>query len=91
MTTVQKLAIEEVTIKSSIHSAIRAGPWTDITLRLRAQAFVPVKNALGEGPHYESSTGILRWVDIIRKQIHTVNINEGPASHKVLQLDVPVG
>lgn len=55
------------------------------------EPYVPVKNHLGEGPHYEPSTGILRWVDIIRNQIHTVDTKVGPSSHKVLQLDVPVG
>ena len=50
-----------------------------------------MKNHLGEGPHYESSTGVLRWVDIIRKEIHTVNVEEGPKSHKVVQFEDPIG
>lgn len=50
-----------------------------------------MKNHLGEGPHYEFSTGVLRWVDIIRKEIHTVTIEEGPKSHKVVEFEDPIG
>ncbi|KAF8471689.1 regucalcin like protein [Kalaharituber pfeilii] len=61
------------------------------TLTTIEEPFVPVKNHLGEGPHYEASTGVLRWVDIISKEIHTVNVKEGPPSHKVLKLVDSVG
>lgn len=45
---------------------------------------------LGEGPHYEAATNSLRFVDIKKKQLHTVSLSEGPASLKTLQLDAPV-
>ncbi|KAK3937245.1 hypothetical protein QBC46DRAFT_393106 [Diplogelasinospora grovesii] len=45
---------------------------------------------LGEGPFYEKATNTLRFVDIIKKQVHTVSLSEGPGSLKTLQLDSPV-
>ncbi|KAF8422494.1 SMP-30/Gluconolaconase/LRE-like region-domain-containing protein [Tirmania nivea] len=56
----------------------------------RAEPFVPVKNHLGEGPHYESPTSILRWVDIICKKFHTAHIEDGPKSHNVVQFEDPI-
>jgi len=55
------------------------GPWLDIHC------------ALGEGPFYEATTNTLRFVDIKKKQLHTVNLSQGPKSLKTLQLDMPVG
>ncbi|SPO04475.1 related to senescence marker protein 30 [Cephalotrichum gorgonifer] len=45
---------------------------------------------LGEGPFYEAATNTLRFVDIIQKRLHTVNLTEGPSSLTTLQLDAPV-
>lgn len=36
--------------------------------------------ALGEGPYYEPATDTLRFVDIIKKQLHTVSLRQGPDS-----------
>lgn len=36
--------------------------------------------ALGEGPYYEPATDTLRFVDIIKKQLHTVSLSQGPDS-----------
>ena len=46
---------------------------------------------LGEGPYYEPATKTLRFVDIKKKQLYTVNPAQGPKSLKTLQLDMPVG
>jgi len=46
---------------------------------------------LGEGPYYEAATHTLRFVDIKKKQLHTVSIAQGPKSLKTLQLDMPIG
>lgn len=46
---------------------------------------------MGEGPYYEETTGELRFVDIIKKEIHTVSLEQGPNSHKVTKLDYSVG
>jgi sugar lactone lactonase YvrE len=46
--------------------------------------------SLGEGPYYEPATNTLRFVDIIKKQLHTVSLTtEGTdtSSLKTLQFD----
>jgi sugar lactone lactonase YvrE len=43
---------------------------------------------LGEGPFYEEQTGTLRFVDIRKKQLHHLNVIEGPSSLRTTQLDV---
>lgn len=44
--------------------------------------------ALGEGPFYEKESNSVRFVDIIKKQLHSVSLTEGPSSLQTLQLDV---
>jgi hypothetical protein len=46
---------------------------------------------LGEGPYYEPATNTLRFVDIKKRQLHTVGLAEGPRSLKTLNLGMPVG
>lgn len=46
---------------------------------------------LGEGPYYEEERNTLRFVDIIKRHLHTVDLTVGPSSLKTLQLDMPVG
>lgn len=53
--------------------------------------YLPVACALGEGPFYEEDTDVLRFVDIIRKEVHSVSLAAGPASHKVVVLEDSVG
>ncbi|KAI5803799.1 hypothetical protein EDC01DRAFT_611716 [Geopyxis carbonaria] len=53
--------------------------------------YLKLQCSLGEGPFYEEDTGVLRFVDIVKKEIHTVNVQKGPKSHKVVQLDDSVG
>ncbi|KAL2262538.1 hypothetical protein VTK26DRAFT_1017 [Humicola hyalothermophila] len=45
---------------------------------------------LGEGPYYEPASKTLRFVDIIKKQLHTVSLTEGPPSLKTTQFDESV-
>ncbi|KAK8015571.1 SMP-30/Gluconolaconase/LRE-like region [Apiospora marii] len=45
---------------------------------------------LGEGPYYERATNTLRFVDIISKRLHTVDLAQGPGSLVTQQLDTPV-
>jgi len=63
----------------------------DVKIWTVDEPFVTHQCALGEGPHFESKNNTLRFVDIIRKQIHTVDISKGNGSHKITQLDTPVG
>lgn len=55
------------------------------------EPYLDLHCALGEGPYYETATHSLRFVDIKKKQLHTVDLKVGPSSLKTLQLDMPVG
>ncbi|KAK5989946.1 Putative sugar lactone lactonase YvrE-like protein [Cladobotryum mycophilum] len=46
--------------------------------------------ALGEGPFYEQATNSIRFVDIKRKQLHSVSVHDGGdgASLQTIQLDI---
>ncbi|KAH0610321.1 uncharacterized protein H6S33_011848 [Morchella sextelata] len=56
-----------------------------------SEPYLHTECALGEGPYYEEATGELRFVDIVKKEIHSVNLAEGPNSHKVTKLEHSVG
>ena len=55
------------------------------------EPYLDIKCELGEAPYYEPETNTLRFVDIKKKQLHTVDLAVGPTSLKTLQLDMPVG
>lgn len=55
------------------------------------EPYLDIHCALGEAPYYESATHSLRFVDIKKNQLHSVDLNAGPGSLKTLQLDMPVG
>ncbi|KFX98811.1 hypothetical protein O988_04178 [Pseudogymnoascus sp. VKM F-3808] len=55
------------------------------------EPYLNVRCSLGDGPHYERSTNSLRFVDIIQKRLHTVNLTSGPDSLTTIQFDIPVG
>jgi sugar lactone lactonase YvrE len=55
------------------------------------QPWLDLHCELGEGPYYEPATNTLRFVDIKKKQLHTVNLAQGPKSLKTLQLNMPIG
>ncbi|OCK86056.1 SGL-domain-containing protein [Lepidopterella palustris CBS 459.81] len=47
---------------------------------------------LGEAPFWEDVTNTLRFVDIIKCNVHTVDLKKGPSSHKILaNLDISIG
>ncbi|KAF2500947.1 hypothetical protein BU16DRAFT_476345 [Lophium mytilinum] len=47
---------------------------------------------LGEAPFWEEQTHTLRFVDIIKQELHTVDLAKGPASHKIAaSLDISIG
>lgn len=62
----------------------------DITNEI-SQPYLNITCALGEGPFYDAKSNTLRFVDIIRKELHTVNLEQGPGSHAVLKLKDSVG
>ena len=47
--------------------------------------------SLGEAPFWERSRDSLRFVDIVKKKLHTVNLSEGPSSHKEVDLKYSIG
>ncbi|CCX30059.1 hypothetical protein FPQ18DRAFT_356864 [Pyronema domesticum] len=55
------------------------------------EPYLNITCALGEGPFYDAKSNTLRFVDIIRKELHTVNLEQGPGSHAVLKLKDSVG
>ncbi|KAI9049175.1 hypothetical protein LZ554_007022 [Drepanopeziza brunnea f. sp. 'monogermtubi'] len=55
------------------------------------EPYLDLHCALGEGPFYEESNNRLRFVDIVKKQLHTIDLTLGPESLKTMQLDMPVG
>ncbi|KAG4432774.1 hypothetical protein IFR05_011739 [Cadophora sp. M221] len=55
------------------------------------EPYLDLHCSLGEGPYYEEATNHLRFVDIIKRQLHTVDLGVGPKSLKTLQFDMPVG
>jgi sugar lactone lactonase YvrE len=55
------------------------------------EPYLNIHCGLGEGPYYEAATNSLRFVDLKKKQLHTVDLSVGPDSLKTLQLDMPVG
>jgi sugar lactone lactonase YvrE len=44
--------------------------------------------ALSEGPFYEKETNSVRFVDIKKKHVHTVSLDQGISSLKTIQLDI---
>lgn len=46
---------------------------------------------LGEAPFWDKKSNTLRFLDIIKKQLHVVNLNEGPSSHKTIDLPFSIG
>ncbi len=55
------------------------------------EPYLDLKCGLGEAPYFESKTNTVRFVDIKKKQLHTVSLSHGPSSLQTLQLDMPVG
>ncbi|KAL8730856.1 MAG: hypothetical protein Q9166_003783 [cf. Caloplaca sp. 2 TL-2023] len=45
---------------------------------------------LGEAPYYEESSHTLRFVDIVNEKLHTVDLKQGPSSHKIIDLDAAI-
>lgn len=54
-------------------------PWLDI------------KCSLGEGPFFEKENKVVRFIDIKKKQVHSVPLDEGVSSLKTIQLDEVIG
>jgi sugar lactone lactonase YvrE len=55
------------------------------------EPYLNIHCSLGEGPYYEAERNTLRFVDIKKHRLHTVDLGIGPTSLKTLQFDMPVG
>ncbi|KAJ9644043.1 rRNA-processing protein cgr1 [Coniosporium tulheliwenetii] len=65
---------------------------TDIKTYTVSEPYLKIDCGLGEAPFWEEKTNTLRFVDIVKSKVHTIDLNEGPSSHKVLaDLDISIG
>lgn len=55
------------------------------------EPYLDIHCGLGEAPFWDKKSHTLRFVDIVKKQLHTVDLDKGPESHKTFQLDISVG
>lgn len=53
--------------------------------------YLDISCGLGEAPFYEKSHNSLRFVDIVKKKLHTINLDEGVASHREFDLEFSIG
>ena len=54
------------------------------------EPYLNIHCGLGEGPYYERASNTLRFVDIKKKQLHTIDLAIGLQSLKTLQFDISV-
>jgi sugar lactone lactonase YvrE len=55
------------------------------------EPYLNLQGGLLEGPFWEKDSNTLRFVDIVKNKIHFVNLDEGPSSHREIQLDFNIG
>ncbi|KAK4554999.1 rRNA-processing protein cgr1 [Recurvomyces mirabilis] len=55
------------------------------------EPYLDLKCGLGEAPFWEKDRNSLRFVDIIKKKLHFVELAKGPSSHKQWDLDFSIG
>ena len=53
--------------------------------------FLNLNCGLGEAPFWDKSRNVLRFVDIVKKKVHTVKLSEGPSSHQEVDLELSIG
>lgn len=46
---------------------------------------------LGEAPFWDEKSNTLRFFDIVKQQMHTVDLNKGPSSHQTIDLPFSIG
>ena len=63
---------------------------SDIKVYKVTEPFLDLHCDLGESPFWDEKTKTLRWVDIVKKHLHTLDPVKGASSHQQTQLDVPV-
>jgi sugar lactone lactonase YvrE len=53
--------------------------------------FLDISCALGEAPYVDETTGTLRFVDIIRREFHSVSLSGDASTHRVTPLPDSIG
>ncbi|KAK4972534.1 rRNA-processing protein cgr1 [Elasticomyces elasticus] len=64
---------------------------TEIKKYKVTEPFLTPNCGLGEAPFWETDTNTLRFVDILKKRLHTVDLNVGASSHKSRELPISIG
>lgn len=68
-------------------STITAAKMSDFQVWTATEPYIEPHCKLGEGPFYEAQSNTLRFVDIIQRRLHTVDLALGAPSLTTLQLD----
>ena len=55
------------------------------------EPYLDLNCSLAEAPFHDVSRNLLRFVDISKNKLHTVNLVEGPSSHKQIDLEHSIG
>lgn len=55
------------------------------------EPYLNLQCGLGEGPYWESSKNTLRFVDIVKKHMHFIDLSKGPSSHRQFALEYNIG
>jgi len=64
---------------------------SDIKIWTVKEPYINLHCGLGEAPYFESERNHLRFVDIKKRRLHTIDLSKGPGSLKTIQFDMPVG
>lgn len=56
------------------------------------QPYIALNCSLGEGPFWEEATNTVRFLDVEKQELHRVDIDKGPTSHRLVKrLDISIG
>ena len=55
------------------------------------EPYLDLQCSLGEGPYWDRSRNSLRFVDIVKKKVHYLNLSEGPSSLKTFEIGYSIG
>ena len=84
MANVKQYVVHEVRVISS--QCIRSYPCADMI-----KPYLHLNCGLGEAPFWEKSTNRLRFVDIVKQELHFVDLDKGASSHTAKGLDISIG
>ena len=64
---------------------------TEIKKYSVTEPYMNLQCELGEGPFHDISRNCLRFLDIVKKKVHIINLSEGPSSHKEFGVKHSIG